>query len=71
MLINNQGEDMVKNNPLSADVLTSIFRTSPKDEHRIITEKALQLNLKNLIVILQWLSILKLLRHLLTTSVDI
>lgn len=33
MLINNQGEDMVKNNPLSADVLTSIFRTSPKDEH--------------------------------------
>ena len=46
MLINNQGEDMVKNNPLSADVLTSIFRTSPKDEHRIINRESVTIEFK-------------------------
>ncbi len=37
---------MIKNDPLSADILTSIFRTSPKDEYRIINRESVTIEFK-------------------------
>ena len=37
---------MVKNNPLSADTLTSLFRTSSKDEFRIVNRESVTIEFK-------------------------
>ena len=37
---------MINNNPLSADTLTAIFRTSPKDEYRIINRESVTIEFK-------------------------
>lgn len=55
---------MQKGNPLSADILTNLFRTSPKDPLRIIIVKARPLNLRNHIAMLAWHNILKQLQRL-------
>ena len=37
---------MVKSNPLSADTLTSLFRTSSKDEFRIVNRESVTIEFK-------------------------
>ena len=55
---------MQKGNPLSADILTNLFRTSPKDPLRIINREGSTIEFKESYSHANWRNILKLLQRL-------